>query len=294
MKSAVETLSPTRVRISIDLDFKDLEPHVATAYQTLAQQVSIPGFRKGKASQFAHITGRQETTIGDILTGLESLPAAMQEARSELIAMIRDVVATFGTELKAFKFSGLGFSQSGELNRAMAGNKPVSAQTFLDDFKSQGLEKWDDALKYANTSFESVAQELSVYDERIQQSIQAILDLNKNATITSSQFEAIENEVRKTLPEFSQLRQALDVAEATMTEFRFNPSQSQARAAGLVPYQVASKTDPTKMSPKQRVRLKSGREMRLGGEHGMINIPDAFDVEEAIHDIKRSAGTASP
>jgi len=48
VKSAVETLSPTRVRISIDLDFKDLEPHVATAYQRLAQQVSIPGFRKGK------------------------------------------------------------------------------------------------------------------------------------------------------------------------------------------------------------------------------------------------------
>jgi trigger factor len=48
VKSAVETLSPTRVRISIDLDFKDLEPHVDTAYQTLAQQVTIPGFRKGK------------------------------------------------------------------------------------------------------------------------------------------------------------------------------------------------------------------------------------------------------
>ena len=48
MKSAVESLSPTRVRISIDLDFKDLEPHVSTAYQTLSKQVSIPGFRKGK------------------------------------------------------------------------------------------------------------------------------------------------------------------------------------------------------------------------------------------------------
>lgn len=48
MKSAVESLSPTRVRISIDLDFKDLEPHVATAYKTLSQQVAIPGFRKGK------------------------------------------------------------------------------------------------------------------------------------------------------------------------------------------------------------------------------------------------------
>jgi trigger factor len=48
VKSAVENLSPTRVRISIDVDFKDLEPHVTVAYETLAQQVSIPGFRKGK------------------------------------------------------------------------------------------------------------------------------------------------------------------------------------------------------------------------------------------------------
>ncbi|MFZ8872430.1 MAG: trigger factor, partial [Candidatus Nanopelagicaceae bacterium] len=48
MKSAVENLSPTRVRISIDVDFKDLEPNVSVAYETLAQQVSIPGFRKGK------------------------------------------------------------------------------------------------------------------------------------------------------------------------------------------------------------------------------------------------------
>jgi trigger factor len=48
VKSAVETLSPTRVRISIDVDFKDLEPHVEGAYKSLSQQISIPGFRKGK------------------------------------------------------------------------------------------------------------------------------------------------------------------------------------------------------------------------------------------------------
>jgi len=48
VKSVVETLSPTRVRIIIDVDFKDLEPHVSVAYDTLAHQVSIPGFRKGK------------------------------------------------------------------------------------------------------------------------------------------------------------------------------------------------------------------------------------------------------
>ena len=48
MKSAVESLSPTRVRISIDVDFKDLEPHVQAAYQTISERVVIPGFRKGK------------------------------------------------------------------------------------------------------------------------------------------------------------------------------------------------------------------------------------------------------
>ena len=48
MKSAVEVLSPTRVRISIDVDFKDLEPHVEDAYKSLSQQIAIPGFRKGK------------------------------------------------------------------------------------------------------------------------------------------------------------------------------------------------------------------------------------------------------
>jgi len=48
VKSAVETLSPTRVRLSIDVDFQELEPFVTTAYKTLAERINIPGFRKGK------------------------------------------------------------------------------------------------------------------------------------------------------------------------------------------------------------------------------------------------------
>lgn len=255
---------------------------------------NIPGFRKGRAGQFAHVTGRQETNIGAILDSLEALPQSVKEARSGLIDLVRDVVSTFGRELKAFKYSGLGFEQSDELNRAMAKNRPVSASGFLQDFESRGLKKWDLALQYANTSTENVADELRIYDARLTEAVRSIVDLNQNATITSSQFEAIEREVRATLPEFSQLRQALNVAESTMTEFRFNPSQSQARAAGLTSYKVPSATDPTKMSTKPRVRLASGREMRLGGEHGYINVPGAFDVEEAIHEIKRSAGTQSP
>ncbi|MGY0233351.1 trigger factor [Longispora urticae] len=48
MQSTVETLSPTRVKLSIEVPFAELEPSLKKAYRTLAQQVSIPGFRKGK------------------------------------------------------------------------------------------------------------------------------------------------------------------------------------------------------------------------------------------------------
>jgi len=48
VKSAVETISATRVRISIDVDFTDLEPHIKGAYQSISERIVIPGFRKGK------------------------------------------------------------------------------------------------------------------------------------------------------------------------------------------------------------------------------------------------------
>lgn len=258
---------------------------------------NIPGFRKGITSagtQFAHVTGRQETTMGSILSDLESLPAEMKQARAGLIALVKDIVNSFGSQLKAFKFSGLGFAQSADLNNAMKDNKAVSAQAFLEDFKSQGTKKWEGTLKYAGTNATAVGDDLAKYDKQLEIAVQKIVDLNENATITSSQFEAIEKEIRKTLPEFSQLKTSLDKAESTMTEFRFNPGMQDAILAGLNPYQVASKSDPTKMSGKRRVTLASGKSFRLGGEHAFINVPGAFDVEQSIQEIKRSAGVASP
>lgn len=47
MKSAVENLSASRVKISIDLDYAELKPSLEAAYQRIASQVNIPGFRKG-------------------------------------------------------------------------------------------------------------------------------------------------------------------------------------------------------------------------------------------------------
>ena len=48
MKSAVETLSPTRVRLTVEVPFEELAPSVAKAYKKIAGQVAIPGFRRGK------------------------------------------------------------------------------------------------------------------------------------------------------------------------------------------------------------------------------------------------------
>ncbi len=46
--TTVEQINPTRVKLLVDISAEDLQPHIKTAYQTIAQQVSIPGFRKGK------------------------------------------------------------------------------------------------------------------------------------------------------------------------------------------------------------------------------------------------------
>ncbi|MGE2733121.1 trigger factor [Mycolicibacterium vaccae] len=49
MKSTVEKLSPTRVRINVEVPFTELEPEIDRAFKQLAQQVRLPGFRPGKA-----------------------------------------------------------------------------------------------------------------------------------------------------------------------------------------------------------------------------------------------------
>ena len=48
MKSTVEKLTPTRVKLSIEVTFDELAPHVDGAYKTLGERINIPGFRKGK------------------------------------------------------------------------------------------------------------------------------------------------------------------------------------------------------------------------------------------------------
>nr|WP_210737188.1 trigger factor [Cellulomonas hominis] len=48
VKSAVETLEPTKVRLTVEVPYDELKPSIDHAYAHIAEQVNIPGFRKGK------------------------------------------------------------------------------------------------------------------------------------------------------------------------------------------------------------------------------------------------------
>lgn len=75
MPTTVEQLSPTRVKITVEVPFSDLKPNLDKAYKAIAQQVNIPGFRKGKVpplvidQRFGRGTVLQEA-INDALPNL--------------------------------------------------------------------------------------------------------------------------------------------------------------------------------------------------------------------------------
>lgn len=48
MKTTVEKLSPTRAKLTIEVTPDELKPSIDHAYEHIASQVNIPGFRKGK------------------------------------------------------------------------------------------------------------------------------------------------------------------------------------------------------------------------------------------------------
>jgi len=48
VKSSVESLTPTRVRLTVEVPFEELTPSVQSAYKRISTQVAIPGFRRGK------------------------------------------------------------------------------------------------------------------------------------------------------------------------------------------------------------------------------------------------------
>lgn len=91
MKSTVERLSPTRVRIAVEVPFDELKPDFDRAYKKIAQQVSVPGFRKGKVP--ARII---EARLGRGVVLDEVVNAAVPTKYSEAVSAAEEKVNPIG------------------------------------------------------------------------------------------------------------------------------------------------------------------------------------------------------
>jgi trigger factor len=84
VKSTTESLSPTRVKLTIEVPFEEFKPSLDAAYKTIGSQITIPGFRKGKVpaaivDQRVGRTAVLDEAINSALPGWYS--QALQETR---------------------------------------------------------------------------------------------------------------------------------------------------------------------------------------------------------------------
>jgi len=98
VKSAVETLSPTRVKLTVEVPFEELAPSLDAAYKRIAAQITVPGFRKGKVPNrvIDQRVGRAavlDEAINDAINS--SLESALRDNDIKLLGRPEVDVATF-------------------------------------------------------------------------------------------------------------------------------------------------------------------------------------------------------
>jgi trigger factor len=105
VKSTVETLGPTRVRLAIEVPFAELEPTLRKTYRQVAQQINIPGFRRGKvpASVIDQRVGR-EAVLNEAVQEVipQQLVVAIQEHQVKTLGRpeVSTVEVSHGQPLK--------------------------------------------------------------------------------------------------------------------------------------------------------------------------------------------------
>ncbi len=73
MKTTVEKLTPTRVKLNISVTPEELQPSIKHAYEHIGSQVNIPGFRKGKVPPqlIDQRVGREEVLNHAVSDGMD-------------------------------------------------------------------------------------------------------------------------------------------------------------------------------------------------------------------------------
>lgn len=82
MKSTVEQLSPTRVKLNVEVPFEELSGDFDRAFKSLAQQIRIPGFRPGKApAKLIEARVGRDSILAQVVN--EALPGKYSQAVAE-------------------------------------------------------------------------------------------------------------------------------------------------------------------------------------------------------------------
>ncbi|WP_371176704.1 trigger factor [Buchananella felis] len=80
MKSEIEKLSSTRVKLTVTVPEAELAPHLKAAYAEISSQISVPGFRKGKVP-----TRIVDQRVGRGYVIQEAVNAALPEAYDDAV-----------------------------------------------------------------------------------------------------------------------------------------------------------------------------------------------------------------
>ncbi|MGK2319855.1 trigger factor [Gordonia rhizosphera] len=82
MKSTVEQLSPTRVKLNVEVPFEELSGEFDRTFKTLAQQIRIPGFRPGKApAKLIEARVGRDSILAQVVN--DALPSKYSQAVAE-------------------------------------------------------------------------------------------------------------------------------------------------------------------------------------------------------------------
>ncbi|WP_122939808.1 trigger factor [Brachybacterium sp. EE-P12] len=132
MKTESEKLSPTRVKLTVEVPFDELKPAVEAATKKIADSVQIPGFRKGKVpSKLVEQRFGRPAIMQEAVN--DSLPDFYQQAAAE--AELKPVGRP---EVEVTEIPGLDGAEDGELRFTV--EQDVRPEIALPDFASYEVE----------------------------------------------------------------------------------------------------------------------------------------------------------
>jgi trigger factor len=132
VKTESEKLSPTRVKLTVEVPFDELKPAVEAATKKIADQVQIPGFRKGKVpSKLVEQRFGRPAIMQEAVN--DALPDFYQQAAAE--AELKPVGRP---EVEVTEVPGLDGSEEGNLLFTV--EQDVRPEISLPDFASYEVE----------------------------------------------------------------------------------------------------------------------------------------------------------